>query len=45
MGTTRYANTGDGNLAVFASMSASMRTYRDAPVGQALDMPDEIETA
>jgi hypothetical protein len=45
VGTTRYANTADGNLAVFASMSGSMRTYREAPVGEALDMPDEITTA
>ena len=42
VGTTRYANTAGGNHAVFASMSASMRTFRDAPVGAALDMPDEI---
>ena len=44
VGTTRYANTAAGNLAVFASMSGSMTTYRDAPLGQALEMPDEIET-
>ena len=34
---------GAGNRAVFAAMSGSMRTYRDAPgAGQALEMPDEI---
>lgn len=44
VGTTRYANTAAGNLAVFASMSGSMRAHRDASVGQALEMPDEIET-
>ena len=43
VGTTRYANTASGNLAVFRTMSGSMRTYRDAPVGQALEMPDAIE--
>ena len=29
--TTRYANTGVGNVAVFASMSDSMTTFRGAP--------------
>jgi len=45
VGTTRYANTGAGNRAVFASMSGSMAAYRDAPLGQALEMPDEITTS
>jgi hypothetical protein len=44
VGTTRYANTAAGSRAVFASMSGSMTAYRDAQVGQALEMPDEIET-
>jgi hypothetical protein len=43
VGTTRYANTASGNRAVYASMSGSMRAYRDAPVGAALEMPDVIE--
>ena len=42
VGTTRYANTGAGNEAVFASMSASLSAYREAPVGEGLTMPDEI---
>ncbi len=33
VGTTRYANTASGNLAVFRTMSGSMSTYRDAPGG------------
>ncbi|WP_377643814.1 VWA domain-containing protein [Oryzobacter terrae] len=41
--TTRYANTAAGNDAVFAAMSGSMATYRTAPVGQALHMPEDIE--
>lgn len=44
VGTTRYANTAAGNRAVFASMSGSMTVYRDAPVGAALDMPEEVTT-
>ena len=44
VGTTRYANTAAGNQAVFASMSGSITAFRDAPIGQALQMPDEIET-
>lgn len=44
VGTTRYKNTPAGNRAVFASMSGSMATYRDAPIGQSLEMPDEIVT-
>jgi len=40
--TTRYANTAGGNEAVFASMSSSMRAYRDAPMGAPLEMPDEV---
>lgn len=43
VGTTRYANTAAGSRAVFASMSASMTAFRDAPVGRALQMPEEIE--
>jgi len=42
VGTTRYSNTAAGSRAVFASMSDSMRTYRDAPLGEALQMPDEV---
>ncbi len=44
VGTTRYANTAAGSLAVFASMSASIKTYREAPLGEALQMPDEIKS-
>ena len=44
VGTTRYANTAAGNSAVWVSMSGSMAIYRDAPMWEALEMPDEIET-
>ena len=43
--TTKFANTGRGKTAVFESMSASMRTYRDAPQPDAgFVMPDEVRT-
>jgi len=44
VGTTRYAGTAAGSRAVFAAMSGSMAVYRDAPMGDALEMPDEIES-
>lgn len=43
--TTQYANTGAGNLAVFASMSESMTAYRGAPPAEGFSMPQEITTA
>ncbi|KRF29478.1 hypothetical protein ASG91_00115 [Phycicoccus sp. Soil802] len=42
--TTRYANTRSGNVAVFASMSESMTTYRAAPSAEGFSMPEEITT-
>lgn len=40
--TTKFANTGRGKAAVFESMSASMRVYRDAPQPVGFAMPDEV---
>ncbi len=39
VGTTRFANSPAGHQAVFHAMSRSMAAYRDARVGQALQMP------
>lgn len=40
--TTRYANTGAGNAAVFASVSDSMTAFRGAPPSAGFTMPEEI---
>ncbi|GAA4124021.1 hypothetical protein GCM10022415_29750 [Knoellia locipacati] len=40
--TTKFANTGRGKTAVFESMSASMRVYRDAPQAVGFAMPSEV---
>ncbi|KGN30511.1 hypothetical protein N802_06760 [Knoellia sinensis KCTC 19936] len=42
--TTRFANTGKGKTAVFASMSASLATYRGAPPSGSFEMPEEVTT-
>jgi hypothetical protein len=40
--TTRYANTGAGNTAVFACMSESMTAFRGAPPAAGFSMPEEV---
>lgn len=40
--TTRYANTGAGNAAVFASVSESMTAFRGAPPAAGFSMPEEV---
>lgn len=44
--TTRYSNDGAGNVAVFDSMSRSLRAYRLDPSPDAgFSMPDEVTTS
>lgn len=42
VGTTRYANTAAGNLAVFASLSGSLTAYRGAPLGDGFRMAGDV---
>lgn len=43
--TTRYANTGAGNAAVFASVSESMTAFRGAPPAGRFSMPEEVTSS